>query len=97
MRLPNSTAKTQGLLARSSTPCRAINPSLIVRKNMQLFGSVFWEPKHLHRVIQLLSAHNESLSLQDAVTHRYGLAESTSALEDVEALKCVKAVIDPTL
>jgi 5-exo-hydroxycamphor dehydrogenase len=74
-----------------------INPSFIVRKNMQLYGSVFWEPKHLHRVIQLLAAHNDTLSLQDAVTHRYGLADATSALEDVEGLKCVKAVIDPFL
>jgi len=74
-----------------------INPSFIVRKNMQLYGSVFWEPKHLYRVIQLLAAHNDTLSLQDAVTHRYGLADATSALEDVEGLKCVKAVIDPTL
>ena len=74
-----------------------INPSFIVRKNMKMYGSVFWEPKHLYRVLQLLATYNDQLSLQDAVTHRYGLEQSTSALEDVEALKCVKAVIDPSI
>ena len=72
-----------------------INPSLIVRKNLRLYGSVFWEPKHLYQVLQLLAKYNERLSLQDAVTHRYGLEQCTAAIEDVEALKCVKAVIQP--
>jgi 5-exo-hydroxycamphor dehydrogenase len=74
-----------------------VNPSFIVRKNLKLYGSVFWEPKHLYQVLQLLATYNDRLSLQDAVTHRYGLEQSTSALEDVEALKCVKAVIDPSI
>jgi 5-exo-hydroxycamphor dehydrogenase len=72
-----------------------INPSFIVRKNLRLYGSVFWEAKHLYQVLQLLARYNDQFSLQDAVTHRYGLEQSTSALEDVEALKCVKAVIQP--
>lgn len=74
-----------------------INPSFIVRKNLKVYGSVFWEPRHLYQVIRLLEANNEQLFLQDAVTHRYGLQQSTSALEDVEALKCIKAVIDPSI
>jgi Zn-dependent alcohol dehydrogenase len=45
----------------------------------------------------LLASYNDQLSLQDAVTHRYGLEQSVSALEDVEALKCIKAVIDPNI
>lgn len=72
-----------------------INPSFIVRKNLRLYGSVFWEAKHLYQVLQLLARYNDQFSLQDAVTHRYGLEQSTSAIEDVEALKCVKAVIQP--
>ena len=72
-----------------------INPSLIVRKNQKLFGSVFWEPRHLYEVIRLLGLYNDKLSLQDAVTHKYPLEECVAALQDVEALKCVKAVIAP--
>lgn len=72
-----------------------IDPSLIVRKNQKLFGSVFWEPRHLYEVLRLLALYNDRLSLQDAVTKKYTLEESTTALEDVESLKCVKAVIAP--
>ena len=72
-----------------------INPSVVVRKNQRLFGSVFWEPRHLHEVLRLLSLFNERFHLEDAVTRKYPLEQSTSALEDVEALKCVKAVIAP--
>ena len=72
-----------------------IDPSLIVRKNQRLFGSVFWEPRHLYEVLRLLSLYNDRLSLQDAVTRKYTLEEATQALEDVESLKCVKAVISP--
>lgn len=74
-----------------------INPSFIVRKNLKIYGSVFWEPRNLYKVIRLLATYNDQLSLQDAVTHRYGLEQSVSALEDVEALKCIKAVIDPSI
>ena len=72
-----------------------INPSIIVRKNLKLFGSVFWEPRHLHEVLRLLSIHNDRLRLENAVTAKYSLEDATQALQDVEALKCVKAVIAP--
>ena len=72
-----------------------INPTIILRKNLKLFGSVFWEPRHLHEVLRLLSIYNDKLKLEDAVTARYSLEDSTQALLDVEAMKCVKAIIVP--
>ena len=72
-----------------------INPSIILRKNQKLFGSVFWEPRHLYEVLRLLSLYNDRLKLEDAVTAKYSLDDTTQALHDVEALKCVKAVIAP--
>ncbi|MBI2316045.1 MAG: zinc-binding dehydrogenase [Betaproteobacteria bacterium] len=72
-----------------------INPSVVVRRNLKLYGSVFWEPRHLHEVLRLLALCNDRLKLEDAVSARYALEDATQALHDVEALKCVKAVIAP--
>jgi threonine dehydrogenase-like Zn-dependent dehydrogenase len=72
-----------------------INPSIIIRRNLRLYGSVYWEPRHLHEVLRLLSIYNHRLKLEDAVTAKYALEDATQALHDVEELKCVKAVIAP--
>ncbi|MBI2317864.1 MAG: zinc-binding dehydrogenase [Betaproteobacteria bacterium] len=72
-----------------------VNPSIIVRRNLKLFGSVFWEPRHLHEVLRLLALYNDRLKLEDAVSAKYALENATQALQDVEALKCVKAIISP--
>ncbi len=72
-----------------------INPSLIVRKNIQLRGSVYWEPRHLYTVLSILKSRNSDLRLERAVTGRYTIEEAIKGLNDVESLRCVKAVIQP--
>lgn len=72
-----------------------INPSPIVRKNIQLHGSVYWEPRHLHAALSILKSRNDILKLERAVTERYSLDDASKGLMDVENLRCVKAVIQP--
>lgn len=72
-----------------------INPSLIVRKNIMIRGSVYWEPSHLYRVLKILTLRDSELKLENVVTNRYSLERANEALSDVGELRCVKAVIQP--
>ena len=71
-------------------PHRHIN-----RKHATILGCWGYEFTHLHRALQLMARHNARFRWRDLVTREYRLDEAARALEDMEHLAVVKAVIRP--
>ena len=73
-----------------------INPHTDVnRKHIRLLGQWGTEFHHLVGALRLLGRHGDRLPFERVIGGRYGLAEAGRALEDVEALRVTKAIIDP--
>ena len=73
-----------------------INPHLdINRKHVDIRGCWGCDFSHLYRAIGMMSRHCETIGWEKMISARYGLAQAGRALEDVEQLRVVKAVIDP--
>jgi threonine dehydrogenase-like Zn-dependent dehydrogenase len=70
----------------------SLNPHLITRKQLQLFGSWSSEPRHMKAAISFLERHPEVFPFASMVTHRFALDQANEALQLVgrwEAGKCV--------
>lgn len=73
-----------------------VNPHLdINRKHMDIRGCWGCDFSHLYRAIAMLGRHATQFPWEKAITASYGLHETQAALNDVEQLKVVKAIIDP--
>ena len=73
-----------------------INPHRhINRKHATILGCWGFEFTHLHRALQLMAHHNARFRWRDLITREYSLGEAAQALEDMEHLAVVKAVIRP--
>jgi L-iditol 2-dehydrogenase len=73
-----------------------LNPHRHVnRKHATILGCWGYEFTHLHRALALMARHNARLRWRELVTREYGLEQAQEALEDMEALKVVKALIRP--
>jgi threonine dehydrogenase-like Zn-dependent dehydrogenase len=69
-----------------------LNPHVITRKQLQVFGSWSSEPRHMQAAIEFLARYPEAYPFASMVTHRFGLEQANEALQLVarwEAGKCV--------
>jgi threonine dehydrogenase-like Zn-dependent dehydrogenase len=71
-------------------PHRHIN-----RRHATILGCWGYEFTHLHRALQLMARHNARFRWRDLITREYRLEKAGQALEDMEKLAVVKAVIRP--
>ena len=71
-------------------PHRHIN-----RKHATILGCWGYEFTHLHRALAMMQRHNARFRWRELVTREYTLAQAQEALEDMERLAVVKAVIRP--
>jgi threonine dehydrogenase-like Zn-dependent dehydrogenase len=73
-----------------------INPHWdINRKHLEIRGCWGSDFSHFYRGIQVLAKYGDRFPYEDFVTRVYGLEEMNQALEDVERLRVVKAVVQP--
>ncbi len=76
----------------------AINPHLAInRKHADVRGQWGTEFHHLVRALRLLAKHKTRLPFHRVVGARYGLGAAGKALDDVQALRVTKAIIDPSI
>ncbi len=74
----------------------ALNPHLHVnRKHATILGCWGYEFTHLHRSLAMMARHAARFRWRELVTREYALAEAQAALEDMERLAVVKALIRP--
>jgi len=71
-------------------PHRHIN-----RRHATILGCWGYEFTHLHRALQMMAYHNARFRWRDLMTREYRLEDAGQALEDMERLAVVKAVIRP--
>jgi L-iditol 2-dehydrogenase len=67
------------------------------RRHVTLLGCWGYEYTHLHRAVLLMARHNERYRWRELITREYALADAGQALEDMEKLRVVKALIRPNL
>ncbi len=71
-------------------PHRQIN-----RRHATILGCWGYEFTHLHRALQMMASHNARFRWRDLITREYRLEDAGQALEDMERLAVVKAVLRP--
>lgn len=73
-----------------------LNPHLdLNRKHIDVRGCWGVDFSHVYRATEMLARTAGSVPWEKAITRRYCLDEAQQALDDVEALRVVKAVIEP--
>jgi threonine dehydrogenase-like Zn-dependent dehydrogenase len=71
-------------------PHRQIN-----RRHATILGCWGYEFSHLHRALAMMAKHDARFRWRDLVTREYPLAKAQEALEEMERLRVVKALIRP--
>src|SRR5262245_26110191 len=71
-------------------PHRQIN-----RRHATILGCWGYEFSHLHRSLAMMARHNTRFRWRELVTREYPLAKAQEALEDMERLSVVKALVRP--
>jgi threonine dehydrogenase-like Zn-dependent dehydrogenase len=71
-------------------PHRHIN-----RKHASILGCWGYEFTHLHRALAMMGRHNDRFRWSSLITREYALADAGRALEDMETLSVVKAILRP--
>ncbi len=72
-----------------------LNPHLIVRKELSIFGSYGSEPQHWAASLEFLRTKAEQFPFHECVTHRFRLDQVNEALQAVARWQTGKAVILP--
>lgn len=73
-----------------------VNPHRhINRRHATVLGCWGYEFTHLYRSLQLMARHNARFRWRDLVTRQYALEQADRALEDMERLAVIKALIRP--
>ncbi len=73
----------------------SFNPHTITRKQLRIFGSWGFEPRHVDRALRFLSLGRWKELFAGEITHRFPLAEANEALETVRTWRSGKAVLVP--
>ena len=73
-----------------------LNPHLITRKQLQIFGSYSSEPRHLQASLHFLEQAGERFPFHRLITHRFPVAEAEQALSMTERWESTKCAIVPT-
>jgi 5-exo-hydroxycamphor dehydrogenase len=74
-----------------------LNPHIITRKQLQIYGSWSSEPRHLRAAIEFLGARRQEFPFAAMVTHRFPLIDANDALATTARLDSAKSVIVPDL
>jgi L-iditol 2-dehydrogenase len=74
----------------------ALNPHVITRKQLQVFGSWSSEPRHMAAAIEFLARYPRQFPFASLVTHRLPLAQADDALQLVARWEAGKCVLIPT-
>lgn len=72
-----------------------LNPHLITRKELEIFGSYGSEPQHWAKALEFLRTRSDRFPFHDLITHRFRLDQVNEALAEVAAWRTGKAVICP--
>ena len=75
----------------------AIDPTVIVHKNLQIVGSCYAQPEHYYRAMRLVGQLEHKIPLKRIITRAFDVTEANEALDCVEQGKVIKAVIKPAL
>jgi 5-exo-hydroxycamphor dehydrogenase len=67
----------------------------VVDKELTVKGSYSWEPKHTARAVALIDRIKDRYPLQEIVSHRFTLEQTTEAFQAVKDWKTMKAVLVP--
>ena len=74
----------------------SINPHRhINRRHATILGCWGYEFTHLHRALEMMARHNKRFRWRELITREYRLADAARALEEMERLSVVKALIRP--
>lgn len=73
----------------------SFNPHTITRKQLQVIGSWGFEPRHVHRALELLESSSWRELFARQVTHRFGLEQANEALQTTRSWAAGKAAIVP--
>ena len=73
----------------------SFNPHTITRKQLQIFGSWGFEPRHVDAALRMLALDNWAGRFAGQITHRFKLDQANEAMETVKAWQSGKAVIEP--
>jgi threonine dehydrogenase-like Zn-dependent dehydrogenase len=73
----------------------AVNPHVITRKQLQVFGSWSSEPRHLKAAIDFLRDHPQEFPFNAMVTHRFSLDQANEALATTARWESAKSVLVP--
>ena len=75
----------------------AINPHRqINRRHATILGCWGYEFTHLHRALAMMAKHDGRFRWRSLITREYSLADAARALEDMEKLAVVKAILRPS-
>jgi threonine dehydrogenase-like Zn-dependent dehydrogenase len=73
----------------------AMNPHTITRKQLRILGSWGFEPRHTDAALRLLDETKWKELFASEVSHSFSLGQASEALQTVQQLRSVKAVIIP--
>jgi L-iditol 2-dehydrogenase len=74
----------------------AINPHWdLNRKHLEIYGCWGSDFSHFYRGVRVVARYGDRFGWERMISREYALAEAGQALEDVEQLKVVKALIKP--
>ncbi len=82
-----------GQYANAGDVC--VNPHTITRKQLQIFGSWGFEPRHVDRALTLLEIPDWRQRFAAGITHRFPLPQAWDAIENVRGGLAGKTVIVP--
>ena len=74
----------------------ALNPHVVTRKQLQVFGSWSSEPRHMAAALKFLSQYPGAYPFASLVTHRLPLDQADEALRLVGRWEAGKCVLIPT-
>lgn len=72
-----------------------IQPSLITKKNLSVFGSYSGDVSHYWKALQFIDEHQTSLPFHELLTNDYGLEEVTVALRQMQSFREIKPLVYP--
>jgi threonine dehydrogenase-like Zn-dependent dehydrogenase len=73
----------------------SLNPHVITRKQLQIFGSWSSEPRHMKAALEFLARNPETYPFASMITHSFPLEQANEALQLVGRWEAGKCVIEP--
>jgi len=70
-----------------------VNPHTITRKQLQIYGSWGFEPRHVDKALVLLENPHWQQRFASEITHRYPLDQASEAVENARQARGGKTVL----